>query len=98
AAPGLEGDPDMDDRNAVEGVRRLTGRHHDAIRVAEIQSRRGGEFVDLPVENRAQRLLEAALTGQPIRPVTDDDARRMETVDAFADLPLEDAWQELVRQ
>jgi hypothetical protein len=98
AALGLAGDDEWDDHSAIEELLRLAGRHRDALRVAEIQSRNGGDFVDLPIPNRAQRLLEAALTGRPVRQVTADDERRMEIVDAFDDLPADEAWDELVRR
>jgi hypothetical protein len=98
AAWGLAGDDEWADDAAVTELRRLAGHHHDALRVAEINSRHGGRFLDLPIENRAQRLLEAAYTGHLVSPVSDEERSRMELIDAFDSLDPEDQWRELTRQ
>ena len=97
AAWDLASDDDWADDAAVAELLRLAGHHHDALRVAEINARHGGTFVDLYVENRAQRLLEAALTGQAVRQLAPDEEERIQTLETFADLEPQEAWAELVR-
>lgn len=97
AAWDLASDEDWADDAAVAELLRLAGRHRDALRVAEINARHGGTFVDLYVENRAQRLLEAALTGHPVRQLGPDEEQRINTLDTFAELAPQEAWAELVR-
>lgn len=98
AAWHLARDERWTDEAAVTELRRLAGRHRDAVEAAEINARHGGSFVDLSVENRAQRLLEAVLTGRPVRQVSPVEQRRMETIDAFDDMDPDEAWADLLRR
>jgi hypothetical protein len=95
AALGLAGDPDCDDQEAVAELQRMA-RHRESLRVAEINSRSGGRYRDFEVESRAQRLLEAALTGQPVRQLAEPDSQRIQIVEDFAALPEGEQWGRLV--
>ena len=53
AAWDLAGDDEWTDEAAAAELRRLAGRHRDAVKAAEINSRHGGNLVDLPIDNRA---------------------------------------------
>jgi hypothetical protein len=95
AAYGLAGDVQWTDADAVKELLRVAGRHHEALEMAEIVSRREGRYLDFPIENRAQRLLNAAATGHPVELPSETDRRRFALVDAFDELPAEEAWQRL---
>ncbi len=95
ASLGLAGDDTWNDARAVAELLRLTGRHRDSLRAAEIRSRQGGDYQDFPIENRAQRLLKAALTGEAVAPTTPEDAWRFEIVGRFEELDDHEAWRQL---
>lgn len=90
-------DPALDDDVAVAELRKLAGTSpEETLRVAEINSREGGRFRDFAVENRRQRLLEAALHRKPVRPPTATEIERMRVVEPFAALPVGEQWARLV--
>ena len=93
---GLAGDDQWSDEDAVRELQRVARRHRDSLRIAEIASRREGRYQDFAVENRAQRLLHAALTGEAVQQPSASDVHRFEVVNAFAALPTDRAWEELV--
>ena len=94
-AQDLAARPGSDDEAAAAELRRAARKHPDALRVAEINSRAGGRFRDFEVEGRTQRLLEAAASGRPVRPVTDPERRRIDTIARFSALPADEQWQRL---
>ncbi|HEV3191627.1 MAG TPA: hypothetical protein VGY54_14055 [Polyangiaceae bacterium] len=96
AAEGLAGDDEWSDGDAVQELLRITGRHKRALEVAEINSRRWGDYLDLRIENRAQRLLYAALTGRPVGGPTEADERRFAAIEPFADLEPDEAWERML--
>jgi len=96
AALALAANETRSDDAAVAELTRLAKRRPDVVRVAENNARAAGEYVDLAVPNRAQRLLLAALSGQPVTQPSAEDRRRFELVGAFAQLPPQAAWDQLV--
>ena len=95
-ANDLAADPSCDDEAAAAEIVRRAGSRKDALRVAEINSRASGYYRDFEVENRAQRLLEAAASRQPVRQVTEVDQERFRVVEQFAALSENLAWEKLV--
>jgi hypothetical protein len=96
AASGLAGDDQWSDEDAVRELQRLAKRHPDSLSVAEIASRSAGRYQDFAIDNRAQRLLRAALTGGAVQQPSPSDLHRFEIVEEFAALPIDQAWEELV--
>jgi hypothetical protein len=97
AALDLGSDDEWTDAVGVAELVRRADLHRDALRVAEINSRNGRTYLDLEIENRAQRLLEAAVSGEPVKPVSAEDRQRFEVIWALAELPVEEKWDTLVR-
>ena len=92
----LASDDDWSDEAAVKELRRLAGRRQTDLGPAEVTARIGGRFLDLEVENRAQRLLASAISGEPIRAVTNEERQRFDAVGEFAELGPDAAWNRLV--
>ncbi len=92
----LAADERLTDDDAVSELL-VTARHHrKRLRKGEIAARRRGRYMDFVVENRAQRLHEAAATGQPVGAPTESDRHRFQVVESFHALARDQAWEQLV--
>jgi hypothetical protein len=96
AAYDLAADDEWSEPDAVAELLRIAGRHRDALRDAENNARHGGRYRDFEIENRAQRLLEAAISGDPVRQPTEEDQRRFTVIEAFESLPEAERWRRLL--
>jgi hypothetical protein len=92
----LAADERLTDEDAVSELLVAARHHRKRLRKAEIAARRAGRYMDFVVENRAQRLLEAAATGQPVGAPTESDHHRFQVVESFHALVRDQAWQQLV--
>jgi hypothetical protein len=95
-ATELAEDPSHSDDKAVATIVKAGGHQPESLRIAEINSRIEGRYLDFPLESRVQRLLESALTGQPVKQPTDDDLIRFAAVGRFCALPDNEKWRQLV--
>jgi hypothetical protein len=96
AAHRMASDQERSDRDAVAELLRVAGRHRNRLRKAEIASRRSGHYLDFAVENRAQRLLQAAVTGDAVTEPSPSDRHRFGLIEFFRALPPDRAWDQLV--
>lgn len=96
AAHRLASDQERSDSDAVAELVHVAGRHRNRLRKAEIASRRSGHYLDFAVENRAQRLLQAAVTGEAVTEPSASDRHRFGLVESFRALPADRAWDQLV--
>jgi hypothetical protein len=96
AALSLAADSAWGDEPAVDELRRVAKDHQDALRVAETNVRADPYFGELSIQDRAQRLLHSAMTGEPVRAHLRADTERIEKITSFSELPEQDAWSYLV--
>src|SRR5437660_883508 len=88
-----------EDAQAVAELRALASNGRRTLRQAQRASRFGGYHHELRQANLAHRLLEAAVTRNPVAAITPEDQKRLETVEAFDSLSLSEQWAGLtIRQ
>jgi hypothetical protein len=87
-----------EDPAAVEELVGIAGRHRRALQIAALGARQNGQHHDYSWSNRAHRLLQAALTGAPIAPISPDEQARFDLLDEFFDLDPAAQWSELVNR
>jgi hypothetical protein len=88
------------DRPNEDAVRRLlqaAGRHRGDLKKAAAQVRFGGHAKFDRRVDRANRLLLAAFTGEPVRPIPPEQDEFFTRVDDLMSVPVEEAWPTLVR-
>lgn len=86
---------DVPDQEAVKSITTLVGRHTYDLRVAAHALRRadrGREFAD---DNRAHRLLQAAINDAPVSKPSEDDAALLNMLAQFRDKPLAEQYRVL---
>src|SRR5438132_6363705 len=81
-----------EDAQAVAELRALASNRRRTLRQAQRASRFGGYHHELRQANLAHRLLEAAVTRNPVAAITPEDQKRIETVEAFDSLSLSEQW------
>lgn len=87
---------EREDDEAVAELTHLADRRRRTLQVAALGARQRGEHRDYEVPNRAHRLLQAALTGRPVAPVSESEQQRFDVLDAFTELERVEQWRELV--
>jgi hypothetical protein len=87
-----------EDQAAVAELRELAGATEDLLLRAERLTRQGAMHSEDRTFNRAHRLLAAAMTGQPVKPVTPSDEGLFDTLAGFFGRPssAKHVWADLV--
>ena len=81
-----------EDAQAVAELRALASNRRRTLRRAERASRFGGYHHEQRQANLAHRLLEAAVTRNPVAGISPEHQKRIETVEAFDSLSLSEQW------
>jgi hypothetical protein len=79
-----------EERKDPAAVAELVGmgkRHKRALRVAALGARQRGAHRESSPYNLAHRLLQAAITDSPVKPVKRDEQERLDLLDEFQELP-----------
>jgi hypothetical protein len=85
-----------EDQDAVAELKALAGRHRRALRLAALGARQWGRHRESSLRNLAHRLLQSAVTGDPVEAVGAGEREQLAVLDHFAELDRDDAWQTLV--
>jgi hypothetical protein len=92
------GADNCDNASAVKELIRLADNDRQALRLAALGARQGGEHRESYRANLTHRLLQAAIANSLVEPLPGKERARLVAVDDFADLPLSQQWQELIRR
>jgi hypothetical protein len=78
---------DREDRQAAEALVRRAQGHDEALKRAALWLRCDGQASEQLVENRAHRLLKAALSGEPVQQITESERRLIEELESLRARP-----------
>jgi len=84
-----------EDDLAVRDLREAAGRDRKDLLRAAADIRFHGPVAENARDQRANRLLIAAATGEPMRPLTDEDLAWFQRLDALRDTPTDEAFLRL---
>jgi hypothetical protein len=84
-----------EDQGAVAELKALAGRHQRALRLAALRARQWGQHRESSMHNLAHRLLQSAVSGNPVETVRAPERERLTVLDDFAELDRDEAWQTL---
>jgi hypothetical protein len=96
-ARGLAG-AEREDQAAVGELAALAKGRRRALRVAALGTRQHGAHLESSLENLAHRLLQAAIAGAAVEPLSGDERKRLEQIDAFTELPRQESWRVLTER
>jgi hypothetical protein len=83
------------DQEAVKSITTLVGRHTYDLRIAAQALRRADRRREFADDNRAHRLLQAAINGAPVSEPSDDDAALLNMLAQFRARPLAEQYRAL---
>jgi len=86
------------DREAVRDLQAMARGHRRELQVAALGTRQWNAYRESSLEDLAHRLLQAAISDTQVEPISDDDRKRLEAIDAFAELPNDEQWRLLVER
>ena len=89
---------DREDEAAVSELAAMAKRHKRALRVAALGARQEGAHRESRLDNLAHRLLQAAIAGTAVEPISDEERERLGEIDAFSDLSDSRAWRVLAER
>jgi hypothetical protein len=88
---------EREDREAAEELVSRAEHHNEALRRAALWLRCDGQASEQLLENRAHRLLKAALSGEPVQRITERELRLIEELESLRARP-EDGFDVLVEK